>query len=63
MTTIQIVFGSEAVNKMIHNQPLSEEEKTVHQKTYTFKTEEEKLAFMKGIEQGIGWQTAYIVEE
>lgn len=63
MTTIQIVFGSEAVNKMIHNQPLSEEEKTVNQKTYTFKTEEEKLAFMKGIEQGIGWQTAFMVEE
>jgi hypothetical protein len=63
MINIQIVFGSEAVCKMIHKQPLTEEEKNVHQKTYTFATMAEQVAFVKGIEEAVGWQQAYVVAD
>jgi hypothetical protein len=63
ISTVKIVFGKEQVNKVISNIELTDVEKAVHEKEYKFETKAELDAFCKGIEEAIGWNEYYIVEQ
>ena len=49
MPTVTILFGKEATQKILNNQPLSQQEILESQKSFAFETEEEANAFKKGI--------------
>ena len=59
---IRIIFGKEQVIKAYNNLPLSAEELDKTVKEYTFNTLEEKEAFIKGINEAIGWTDCCIPE-
>ncbi|WP_250631546.1 hypothetical protein [Rhodoflexus caldus] len=52
---VRVIFGKEQVIKAYSNQSLTEEEKRLFVKEYEFGTLEEKLAFIKGLNEAIGW--------
>lgn len=62
MNRLKVVFGKEQVLKLFSNQELSEREINENVKYYHFNTEIEKIAFMKGIEESVGWN-AYCIPE
>lgn len=62
MKKITIVFGTEQVNKMHNGLSLTDEEKLIYQKDYYFNTEEEISAFIKGIDETVGWNECYVLE-
>jgi hypothetical protein len=53
--TVKVVFGKEQVIKVYNNQPLTDEEQILFVKEYEFETLQEKLAFIKGMNEAIGW--------
>lgn len=57
---VKIIFGKEQVNKYLTGESLSAEDMTLNVKTYEFDTVEEKNAFIKGIEESIGWAECHI---
>ena len=60
--SIKIIFGKEQANKFLNNVPLSEEEKSINEKEYYFETKLELNAFLKGVNETVGWLECYIVE-
>lgn len=60
---VNIIFGKEAIDFFDKNGFLTEELKEINFKKYFFSTEIEKKAFLKGIEEAIGWNEALEVEE
>jgi hypothetical protein len=52
---LKVLFGSDEVKKYYRNIKLSEEEKNLHLKEYSFNTEAEKNAFLLGMDEVIGW--------
>ncbi|MGC4127976.1 MAG: hypothetical protein QM564_00130 [Bergeyella sp.] len=60
--TLKVVFGKEQVNKTYNNEPLTIEELEINVKEYSFNTLEEKEAFIKGINETIGWNECCIPE-
>ncbi len=60
--SIKIVFGKEQVSKFLSNIPLSKEEKNINEKEYSFENKRELNAFVKGINETIGWMDCYIIE-
>jgi hypothetical protein len=63
MIQINVVFGNEAVQKILNNAPLNPSELAQFQKTYHFETRIEIEAFIKGINEAVGWQEVYVLEE
>jgi hypothetical protein len=62
MKRLKIVFGKEQVLKLYTNQELSEREISENVRYYDFSTEMEKIAFIKGIEESLGWN-AYCIPD
>jgi hypothetical protein len=60
--SIKIIFGKEQVNKFLSDVPLTKEEKSINEKEYHFKTQLELDAFLKGVNETVGWLECYIVE-
>ena len=59
---LKVVFGKEQVLKTLNNQILDEDELKSNVKQYEFNSIEEKLAFIKGINEAIGWTECCIPE-
>lgn len=53
--TLRVVFGKEQIAKIYNNEILSDEEIKLNVKKYQFKSEEEKQAFIRGLNEAIGW--------
>lgn len=53
--TLKIVFGKEQVIKVYNNELLTEEESENNLKEYSFTSIEEKNAFIRGVNEAIGW--------
>ena len=60
--TLKIVFGKEQVSKIYNNEPLTDDELKHNIKEYSFDSEAEKIAFIKGINEAIGWTECCIPE-
>lgn len=60
--TLKVIFGKEQVAKILNNKVLSEEELNVNVQEYLFETEIEKQAFIKGLNQAVGWTYICIPE-
>ena len=60
--SIKIIYGKEQVNKFLSAVPFSEEEKSINEKEYHFETQSELDAFLKGVNETVGWLECYIVE-
>ncbi len=59
---VKIIFGKEQVNKFLSDVPFSIDEKTINEKEFSFETKSELDAFIKGVNETIGWLECYIVE-
>jgi hypothetical protein len=53
--TLTVIFGKEQVSKVYNKKTLTNEEIEMHVKEYLFTSEEEKQAFIKGLNEAIGW--------
>jgi hypothetical protein len=53
--TAKVIFGKEQVIKVYNDEPLTEEEQSLFVKVYEFDTLQEKLAFIKGLNEANGW--------
>ena len=53
--TLKVIFGKEQVVKIYNNTPLSDEEIKLNVKEYQFNSAQEKQAFIKGLNEAIGW--------
>lgn len=60
--TLKIVFGKEQVSKIYNNEPLADDELKYNLKEYSFSSEAEKIAFINGINEAIGWTECCIPE-
>ncbi|MFZ6037609.1 MAG: hypothetical protein ACOYU1_05130 [Bacteroidota bacterium] len=60
--TLKIVFGKGQVIKAFNNIPFTKEELEINVKEYNFNSQEEKEAFLKGINEAIGWTECCIPE-
>jgi hypothetical protein len=60
--TLKVIFGKEQVVKIYNNTPLSDEEIKLNVKEYQFNSAEEKQAFIKGLNEAIGWVDLCIPE-
>lgn len=58
--TLKVVFGKEQISKIYNNEPFSQEELDNNIKEYSFNSIEEKDAFIKGINEAVGWTECYI---
>ena len=59
--SLKILFGEIEVNEHIwDNKELPELKDSIE--TYYFENESEKIGFLKGLKEGLGWQTYHIVE-
>lgn len=61
-TTLTVVFGKEPVAKIHNHIALSEEERLLNVKAYTFDSEKEKQAFINGLNEAVGWLDVCIAE-
>lgn len=62
MNKVTVIFGTEQVNKIHNGFLLTNEEKKLFQKEYNFNSVDEELAFIKGIEEAVGWNECYVLE-
>lgn len=60
--TLKVIFGKEQVEKTFNNKSLSDEEIKLNVKEYQFNSKEEKHAFIKGLNEAIGWMEFCISE-
>jgi hypothetical protein len=60
--TLKIIFGKEQVIKAYNGVALNKEELSTNVKEFSFDTVEEKEAFVKGVQEAMGW-TAYCIPE
>ena len=60
--TVKIVFGKEQVLKVHNGEALNEEELKLNVKEFSFNSEEEKIAFVNGVNEAIGWTECCIPE-
>ena len=63
MEKLALLFGKEEINYYLFNNILTTDMRSLNLKVYTFDSKIERLAFMKGIDEGIGWQEVYQLEE
>ena len=62
MKELKIIYGQEAVKKLYSDEELTSEELEENVKIFQFETENEKRAFIKGVEETIGWNEYCIPE-
>ena len=60
--SIKLVFGKEQVIKTLSNIELTEEELEINTKEYEFETEDELIAFKKGVDDSVGWFEYHCIE-
>jgi hypothetical protein len=60
--SVQVIFGKEQALKASNKEPFTEEELRLNVKVFDFDTREEKLAFIKGLNEGVGWTEICIPE-
>lgn len=52
---LRVIYGKEQIVKIYNNETLTDEEIKLNVKEYQFNSEEEKQAFIKGLNEAIGW--------
>ncbi|MDY0015666.1 MAG: hypothetical protein RBS13_05600 [Bacteroidales bacterium] len=62
MENVVLLFGKEEINVFLEKDELSNEMKFINLKIYYFDTEIEKNAFLKGINEAVGWQEVLEIE-
>lgn len=62
MNSLKIIYGKEQVQKLYSNQKLTQRELKENVKIYIFNSEEEKIAFINGLEEALGWSSYFIPE-
>ena len=60
--SIKIIFGKEQVDKYLSEIPFDNDEKEIHEKEYFFDTKAELDAFIKGVDESVGWTEYFQVE-
>jgi hypothetical protein len=60
---VKIIFGKEQVMKYHNNETLTDYEKIINVKKYTFETQLERNSFYKGIGEAISWLEFLIINE
>lgn len=60
--SVKVIFGKEQVLKLYNGHNLSKQEIDTNTKEYFFNSQKEKEAFIKGLEEAIGW-TEYCIPE
>lgn len=60
--TLKIIFGKEQVLKAYNKESFTKEEEKLNIKEYKFESIEEKDAFIKGLNEAIGW-TEFCIPE
>ncbi len=53
--TLRVIYGKEQIVKTYNNETLTDEEVKLNVKEYQFNSEEEKQAFIKGLNEAVGW--------
>lgn len=53
--SVKVIFGKEQILKVYSNESLNEEEINTNVKNYEFNSIEEKNAFIKGLNEAVGW--------
>lgn len=61
--SITVIYGKEVVEKYLNEIPLTDEEKSLNEKIYFFKSLNERNAFRFGIEEAIGWNEVHITSD
>lgn len=61
--SITVIFGKDAISKHNNGEAFCELEKQVNRKQYYFETEKELIAFVRGIEETVGWLDVYYMIE
>lgn len=61
--TVYIVFGQEQVRKESEGNLLNPDELNSYCKEFSFSSEKEMDAFIKGAEIAVGWQEIYVIPE
>ena len=61
MIEVRILFGKAEINYYEDHNELTKEMEEINLKKYTFSTQQECDAFLKGIEEGVGWTEAMII--
>lgn len=59
----EIIFGKDQVIKYNNNESLTDFEKIINLKKFTFETREERNAFYKGISEAMGWLEFEVIKE
>ena len=59
----KIIFGKEQVRKYNNNEALTDVEKSINFKKYSFETKEERIAFYKGIAESMGRLEFEVINE
>jgi hypothetical protein len=60
---VKIIFGKEQVMKYHNNEVLTDYEKIINVKKYTFETQLERNSFYKGIGEAISWLDFLVINE
>ena len=56
---VSYILGKEQINKYLQDIELSDVEKSINVKTYSFNSKTELLAFEKGMQEAVGWTEVY----
>jgi len=59
----EIIFGKDQVKKYNNKEALTDYEKTINLKKYTFETRAERNAFYQGIGEAMGWLEFEVIKE
>lgn len=57
--TISYILGKEQVDKYLQGIELSDVEKSINIKIYSFNSKSELLAFEKGMQEAVGWTEVF----
>ena len=60
---VKIIFGKEQITKYHNNEALTDYEKIINVKKYTFETQLERNSFYKGIGEAISWLDFLVINE
>lgn len=60
---VKIIFGKEQIMKFHNNEVLTDYEKIINLKKYTFETRLERNSFYKGIGEAISWLEFLVINE
>ena len=56
MEKVKLLFGQQEIKSYLETGFLTDELKLINSKIYEFNSDIEKIAFLKGINEAIGWQ-------